>query len=133
MQNYKIIAQPLIKLLKKESFEWNPEQAFQSLKTAITSSPILRLPQFEDPFTIETDASNKGIRTVLMQENQPIAFISKDLNLRNQTKLVYKKMVMVVLYAVGQWRHYLEGTSYVIRTYQYSLKYLLDQRVSSMV
>lgn len=62
-----------------------------------------------------------------MQKNQTITF------LRNQTKLIYEKEFMAILYAVGQWQYYLEGTSFVIRTDQCSLKYSLDQSMSSMV
>ena len=60
-----------------------PEQskAFQTLKHTMTSCPVLALPDFTMPFTIEADADAcaKGIGVVLMQKDRPIAFLSKSL------------------------------------------------------
>nr|KYP44278.1 Transposon Ty3-G Gag-Pol polyprotein [Cajanus cajan] len=74
--NYGKIAAPLTELLKKEkAFKWTEETAvaFQKLKQALMSAPVLRLPDFKQPFTIETDASGGGIGAVLLQNGHPIA------------------------------------------------------------
>ena len=63
-----MLAKPLIDLLKKgQQFVWTSltEQAFQPLKAALTSAPVLALLNFEKTFTVETDASDKGIGAVL--------------------------------------------------------------------
>lgn len=63
-----MLAKPLIDLLKKgQQFVWTSltEQAFQALKAALTSAPVLALLNFEKKFTVETDASDKGIGAVL--------------------------------------------------------------------
>jgi hypothetical protein len=63
-----MLAKPLIDLLKKgQQFVWTSltEQAFQALKAALTSAPVLALLNFEKTFTVETDASDKGIGAVL--------------------------------------------------------------------
>lgn len=68
-------------LLKRDAFDWDDstEQAFQLLKTAITSAPVLTLPDYSKDFVVECDASGVGIRVVLMQNGHPIAYISKAL------------------------------------------------------
>lgn len=86
-----------------------------------------------NPFAGEADTSNKRIGAVLMQERWPIAFTSMDFSPKNQAKPVYEKELMVVLDAVTQWCHYLEGTPFFIKTDQRSLKYLLDQTISFMI
>ena len=62
-------------MLNKDAFKWGPKQskAFQALKHAMTSCPVLAMPDFTLPFTIEADACAKGIGAVLMQKGHPIA------------------------------------------------------------
>lgn len=86
MRNYAIISKPLTCLLKKGEFVWNQEatQSLETLKKALSSAPVLTLPDFSKSFVIETDASNNGIGAVLMQDNHPIAFLSKALGPRWQ-------------------------------------------------
>jgi len=81
VRNYGIIAKPLTQLLKKKNFGWNDQadKAFITLKLAMMCTPVLALPNFTEPFTIETDACGDGIGAVLMQKGQPIAFLSKAL------------------------------------------------------
>lgn len=79
IKNYGVLSRPLTDLLKKGvSFVWTPQhdQCFQQLKHALVTAPVLSLPDFTKSFTI---ASNYGIGAVLMQDNHPIAYLSKAL------------------------------------------------------
>jgi hypothetical protein len=64
---YAQLAGPWTDLLKKDAFMWNhvADTSFNKLKQAITSAPVLRLPDFSQPFTLETDASGTGVGAVL--------------------------------------------------------------------
>jgi len=66
-QNYGLLARPLTNLLKKGNFQWIVEvgDAFNLLKQAMTTTPTLVMPNFNDSFIIETDASSDGIGAVL--------------------------------------------------------------------
>jgi hypothetical protein len=95
---YGVIFKPLTNLLKKvQLFMWTSETelAFQTLKNAIISAPVLALPDFTKTFVIETDASDKGIGAVLMQDGHRIAYVSRALGLKNQTLLVYEKNTLL--------------------------------------
>ena len=81
IRGYAKKSKPLIDLLKKGAFQWNDQaqQAFETLKQALVTAPVLALPNFDKKFIIEIDASKGGIGAGLVQEGQPIAFISKSL------------------------------------------------------
>ncbi|KAK3728347.1 hypothetical protein QZH41_002178 [Actinostola sp. cb2023] len=77
------IARPLYRLTEKgKDFVWTEEcdEAFSQLKTALTTAPILAYPSTEDPFILDTDASNFGLGVVLSQvqegEEKVIAYIT---------------------------------------------------------
>jgi hypothetical protein len=76
--HYGDIARPLTALLKKDAFRWTQEaeHAFQQLKQALTSAPLLQLPDFEKNFIVKCDTSGSRFGVVLHQGNVPIAFFS---------------------------------------------------------
>jgi hypothetical protein len=134
VKNYGKIATPLTALLKKNSFTWNPAaaQAFQTLKMAMCTTPVLSLPDFTKTFLLECDASGKGIGVVLMQEGQPLAFTSKKLSERNLGKPIYEKEMLAILHVVDLWHPYLLGQHFQIKIDHQSLKYFMEQRISSL-
>jgi hypothetical protein len=133
VKNYGKIAAPLTSLLKNNSFTWTPAAAqdFQTLNTAMCTTPVLALPDFTKTFVLECDTSGKGIGVVLMQEGQPLAFTSKKLSKKNLGKPIYEKEMLAILHAVELWRPYLLGQRFQIKTDHQSLKYFLEQRISS--
>ena len=78
IHQYGQIVAPLTALLKKKAFVWSlqAEEAFQALKVAVCQPPVLALPNFSKPFTIECDAFGIGLGAMLMQDHMPIAFHS---------------------------------------------------------
>ncbi|GJT50116.1 putative mitochondrial protein [Tanacetum coccineum] len=62
IKGYASISQPLTMLLKKDAFQWNSQaqEAFERLKQVMVPSLVLALPNFEEEFVIETDASRMG-------------------------------------------------------------------------
>ena len=74
------------------------------LKTSMTQLPVLILPNFNEPFVVETDASGVGIGAVLFQNNRPIAFISKAFSSKGRVKSVYERELLAIVFAVSKWR-----------------------------
>ncbi|KAC9449879.1 hypothetical protein E3N88_45827 [Mikania micrantha] len=54
-----------------------PLAAFETLKQALISAPVLRLLDFIMPFIVECDASYEGVGAILIQEDHPVAYYSK--------------------------------------------------------
>ncbi|XP_026399151.1 uncharacterized protein LOC113295004 [Papaver somniferum] len=106
--------------------------AFKSLQHALTTTPVLILPDFSKEFYLECDASGGGIGAVLMQSARPITFYSKPLSGKNLNLSVYDKEMLAIVSAVNKWRPYLLGRHFKIYTDHRSLKYFLEQRISSI-
>ncbi|GJP78909.1 hypothetical protein CLOP_g9173, partial [Closterium sp. NIES-67] len=84
---YAKLAAPLTNLLKKNTpYKWElkHQEAVEQLKQALTSAPVLILPDPERDYVIEADASDQAVGAVLMQDQgnglQPIAYLSKKLH-----------------------------------------------------
>ncbi|GJW07538.1 reverse transcriptase [Tanacetum coccineum] len=92
---------------------------------------VLALPNFQEEFIIETDASGYGIVSVLRQKGHPVAFLSKTLAPRHQSLFAYEKELLAVVVALQKWRGYLLDRHFKIRTDHFSLKYVLDQRITT--
>ncbi|XP_042067396.1 uncharacterized protein LOC121810711 [Salvia splendens] len=91
--HYATLARPLTELLKKDAFAWTPaaQDSFIALKEAMTSAPVLHLPDFSKVFYIETDESDFGVGAVLLQEGHPLAYFSKKLGPRRRVSSTYHK------------------------------------------
>ena len=80
--HYAAIAQPLSDLVRTKYFEWNkPQQeAFERLKEALSSAPILRHATATDTFVATTDASKYAVGATLEQSEHPVSYLSHRLS-----------------------------------------------------
>lgn len=107
-------------------------QAFESLKAAITSESILRLPDFTKPFQVETDASGFATGAVLTQDfggtQLPIAFESRRMNTAETRYPVHEQEMLAIVKACKAFRCYIEGQRFTIVTDHASLKFASTQK-----
>ena len=120
-------------MLRKNAFIWSVEAktAFNQLKAVVSKPPILALPDFNQTFIMECDASGSGLGAVLMQNHRPIAFHSQVLKGKALQLSTYEKELLALVIAVHKWRPYLLGRPFIIKTNQQSLKYILEQRIAN--
>lgn len=128
IQNYGFICKPLFQPLKKDNFKWANEQmeAFNILKHKMTQAPVLALPDFSQPFILETDACAYGIGVVLMQEGRPLSYFSKTIGPKAAAMSTYDKEAMANIEPLKHWKHYFAASSLIVRTDQQSLKYIQE-------
>jgi RNase H-like domain found in reverse transcriptase/Integrase zinc binding domain/Chromo (CHRromatin Organisation MOdifier) domain len=130
--DYSTLVLPLSPLVKKiHEWTWSSEQqqAFDAIKKALQTAPVLRLPDFEKPFIVTTDASKYCVGGVLSQlhdkEDHPVAFYSKKLGSHEVNWPTHEKELFAIKMALEKWRHYLYGRLFSIYTDNSACKWLL--------
>ncbi|CAM4520045.1 unnamed protein product [Caretta caretta] len=131
---YSQIAAPLTDLTKKKqpnAVQWTEkcQKAFNKLKATLMSDPVLRAPDFDEPFLVTTDASERGVGAVLMQkgpdqEFHPVVFLSKKLSERESNWSVTEKECYAIVYALEKLRPYVWGRHFHLQTDHAALKWL---------
>lgn len=130
---YGTMAAPLTALLMKDAFSWMSEadEAFVALKQAMTA-PLLQMLDFDKCFIVDCDASGSGFGAVLHQGDGPIAFFSRVVAPHHATLPAYERELIGLVKAVHNWRPYLWDRPFIIRTDHYSMKFIVDQRLTTI-
>jgi len=132
------IASPLFVLLMKNvEFKWTNscQEAFNTPKHQLSTTPILRGPDWTLPFHISSDASDTTIGAVLGQEENhlpyAIYFISKNMTPTELNYTVTEKKFLAVIYAINKFRHYITGYSTLVHTDHSAIKYLMNKPITN--
>ena len=129
------IALPLSGLLANDAkFSWDDEkeQAFLTLKTRISSAPVLRIFDPDLRTTVETDASGFAIGAVLFQTDangisRPVAFTSRKLQPAERNYPTHEQELLAVVHALKTWRYYLDGSHFIVYTDHATLRHFPTQ------
>ena len=131
--NFSTLSAPLTDLTKKlnpERILWNTEakESFEKLKKLISSKPVLRMPDHEKEYVLRTDASDRGLGAVLLQEHKgklhPIAFQSKKLQGAESRYATVEKECLATVWGVQKFERFLYGKKFVLETDHQPLKCL---------
>ena len=131
VKGFAALAAPLHALTKKgQSFVWtaDAQSSFDALKEALTSPPILTMPNDSGEFVLDTDASDKTIGSVLSQiqdgVERVIAYASRSLDKRECNYCITRKELLSVVHSVKYFKQYLMGRHFKIRTDHAALTWL---------
>ena len=131
------IARPLNDLLQRDkTFEWTPahQDAFDTLKTALTTELVLKAPQRNLPFYLETDSSGFSISGILMQKHDnrfhPVEFYACSLSPAECNYPTPDQELLAIIKSLTHWRHFLEGAEHtvIIRSDNSALSYFMTNR-----
>ncbi|KAH0682737.1 hypothetical protein KY285_020250 [Solanum tuberosum] len=131
VEGFSSIASPLTKLTqKKVKFQWSDdcEKSFAELKTRLTTTPVLTLPEGSDGYVIYCDASRVGLGCVLMQRGKVIAYASRQLKVHEKNYPTHDLELAAVVFTLKIWRHYLYGVHVDVFTDHKSLHFVFTQK-----
>ncbi|XP_040956132.1 uncharacterized protein [Gossypium hirsutum] len=135
IKDFSKIAQPLCSLLQKDKefkFEQTCKDAFDVLKQKLVSAPIVQPPNWNFPFEIMCDASDRSVGAVLGQrigkEPHVIYYASKTLDAAQSNYTTTEKELLAVVFALDKFRSYLLGTKVIIFYDHAALKYLIGKK-----
>ncbi|GKD96156.1 reverse transcriptase domain-containing protein [Tanacetum coccineum] len=114
IEGFLMIAKSMTNLTQNNvMFDWGDKQeaTFQLLKEKLCNAPILALPKGAENFIIYYDASHKGLGAVLMQNENVIAYASRQLKIHERNYTIHDLELGVVVFALKIWRHNLYGTN----------------------
>ena len=132
VKGFSKIALPLNRLLTKDvPFKWTNDcqRAFDELKQALTTTPVLAYPDFNKPFILSSDASNMAIGYVLSQigddgKEHVIAYGGRALNSAEKAYSVTEQEMLALISAVTHFRVYLLNNQFTVYTDHKALTWL---------
>ena len=131
VKDFATVAKPLTRLTEKNiPFVWGDDEsaAFETLKSLLTSSPVMTYPNPTSTFILDTDASNVGIGAVLSQivdgEERVVAYGSRILTKAERQYCITRRELLAVVFFTKYFRHYLTGRRFLLRTDHASLRWL---------
>lgn len=110
--------------------QWTEEAvaAFHDIQQSLSKQPVLYSPNFDEPFILQTDASDRGLGAVLLQETMegrhPVAYISRKLFPREVRYSTVEKETLAIKWALDSFRYYLLGRDFTLETDHKALQWL---------
>ena len=134
--NFSNVVAPLNLLTRKDQpWAWTDlqQRAFDSLKAAFSSGPVLSIPNVTRPFSIMTDASLFAVGAILLQggtngDLHPCAYFSRTFLPAERNYDIYDRELLAVILALTEWRQYIQGMLHpvTIITDHKNLSYIKD-------
>jgi len=137
VKDYSSIAAPLSDKTKKcepEKVKWDAgcQKSFDTLKDKLTQRPVLCMPHYDQEFVLRTDASDRGMGAVLLQDQgqglHPIAYASKKFNGAEKNYSTVEKECYATIFGMKRYERYLYGKHFILETDHRPLQYLQRQK-----
>ncbi|KAK1678838.1 hypothetical protein QYE76_039686 [Lolium multiflorum] len=135
IKDFSKISKPLTNLLQKDVpfvFDDDCKEAFETLKKALTTAPIVEPPDWNLPFEIMCDASDFAVGAVLGQRVNKklnvIHYASKTLDAAQRNYATTEKELLAVVFACDKFRSYIVDSKVTIHTDHAAIRYLMQKK-----
>jgi hypothetical protein len=135
IKDFSKISRPLCNLLAKEtSFNFDEAclDAFETLRSLLSSAPIMKTPNWSLPFEIMCDASDYAVGAVLGQREDKlphaIYYASKTLLEAQANYTTTEKELLAVVFALDKFRSYLLGSKVIVYSDHAALRHLMAKK-----
>ena len=135
IKDFSKISRPLTNLLQKNIpfvFDNDCLEAFQTLKKALITAPVVQPPDWNLPFEIMCDASDYVVGAVLGQRVHKklnvIHYASKTLDNAQQNYATTEKEFLAVVFACDKFRSYIVDSKVIVHTDHAAMKYLMEKK-----
>ncbi|KAK1612432.1 hypothetical protein QYE76_036105 [Lolium multiflorum] len=134
IKDFSKISKPLTNLLQKDVpfvFDDDCKEAFETLKKALTTAPIVEPPDWNLPFEIMCDASDFAVGAVLGRVDKKlnvIHYASKTLDAAQRNYATTEKELLVVVFACDKFRPYIVDSKVTIHTDHAAIRYLMTKK-----
>src|SRR4051794_24649674 len=135
IKDFSKISKPLTNLLQKDVpfvFDDDCKEAFETLKKALTTDPLVQPPDWHLPFEIMCDASDFAVGAVLGQRVDKklnvIHYASKTLDSAQKNYATTEKEFLTIVFACDKFRSYIVYSKVIIHTVHAAIKYLMNKK-----
>ncbi|KAK1648050.1 hypothetical protein QYE76_065855, partial [Lolium multiflorum] len=135
IKDFSKISKPLTNLLQKDVpfvFDDDCKEAFETLKKALTTAPVVEPPDWNLPFEIMCDASDFAVGAVLGQRVDKklnvIHYASKTLDVAQRNYATTEKELLAVVFACDKFRSYIVDSKVTIHTDHAAIRYLMTKK-----
>jgi hypothetical protein len=120
---------------QKTKFHWADEHeaAFKKVKEQMAQEAMLTYPQFDKPFTVYTDASEKQIGGVVTQEGKPLGYFSRKLTDTQRRYPVTEQELLAITETLKYFKHMLFGHKIIVKTDHKNLTHQYSTHASDRV
>jgi len=133
IKDFSQLAAPLNQLKKKRvKFEMGPleKEAVEKLKTALSTAPVLKFPNFQKQFMVRCDSSDVALGAVLCQEFEdglhPISYASRKLSDTERRYPILEREALGIMFALEKFQDYLLGTHFVLQVDNEALMWMIS-------
>jgi hypothetical protein len=106
----------LVSPLVKYKLGEEQHKAFEEIKQKVSQENLIAFPDFEKEFHVYSDASNKQLGAVIMQEGKPLAFYSRKLSSAQTHYTTGEQELLIIVEALKEFRNILLGQQVIVHT-----------------